>query len=51
MKIRQIITSVAGEIKLVVTEDGKVFELVNDSTLPDGKWKEYEIGKEIENDL
>ena len=51
MKIRQIIANAAGEIRLVVTEDGKVFNLANDSSVPDGKWKEYKVGEEIEKDI
>lgn len=50
MKIRQILTSVGGEIRFVVSEDGKVFELVSSGNNPAGDWKEYKLGEEIEND-
>ena len=53
MKIKQVLKGVGGELNLVVSEDGRVFELVagDKGTNPAGVWREYELGKEIENDL
>ena len=51
MKIKQILTSNGGEIKLVVSDDGRVFELVGNGDNPAGTWVEYKLGEEIENDI